>query len=127
MICNKSSQQAICDDSSSSLSSCESQEQCEWSFSSGNCNLISCSNLSTSSCSSSSDDYSNPNVFNYCQEDNNVCTEIPCKISLSADEINNEIYPWSTYAYLPFLLLLGVLAEGFSYRVAILLGVSGDI
>jgi hypothetical protein len=41
--------------------------------------------------------------------------------------VNNDIYPWSTFAYLPFLLILGPFAELYSYRVAILLGVLGRV
>lgn len=42
-------------------------------------------------------------------------------------KVNNDIYVWATYAYLPFLLFLGPYAELFSYRVAILAGISGRV
>ena len=42
-------------------------------------------------------------------------------------KVNNDIYVWSTYAYLPFLLFLGPYAELFSYRTAILVGISGRV
>jgi hypothetical protein len=41
--------------------------------------------------------------------------------------VNNEIYPWSTYAYLPILVILGAVAEFGDYRKAILFGTAGRI
>jgi hypothetical protein len=41
--------------------------------------------------------------------------------------VNNEIYPWSTFAYLPILILLGAAAEFGDYRAAILFGTAGRL
>ena len=45
----------------------------------------------------------------------------------TSDQINNEIYPWSSYSYLPLLVLGGLLAEIASFRSVILLGASARI
>ena len=50
-----------------------------------------------------------------------------CYIYLSENQVNNEVYPWSTYAYLPALLSLGTFAITTSYRTAILFGMSGRV
>jgi hypothetical protein len=63
--------------------------------------------------------------FSYCEKSSDTCKDAKCYKNFSEDEVNDEIYPWSTYAYLPFLLLLGPWAELFSYRIAILVGISG--
>ena len=66
---------------------------------------------------------------NYCTPDkpSNTCVEELCYKSFSEIEVNNYIYPWSTYAYLPALLFLCPMAELVSYRVAILIGIAGRV
>lgn len=41
--------------------------------------------------------------------------------------VNNDIYPYSTYFYLPALVILGILSEFTSYRVAIFIGMFGRV
>jgi len=52
-----------------------------------------------------------------------VCAPQSCYKDFTESEVNNQIYPWSTYAYLPSLLILCPLAELVSYRAAILIGI----
>jgi hypothetical protein len=55
-----------------------------------------------------------------------VCCQLNY-VAFFEPKVNNDIYVWSTYAYLPFLLFLGPYAELFSYRTAILVGISGRV
>ncbi|KAF4646589.1 hypothetical protein FOL47_005939, partial [Perkinsus chesapeaki] len=42
-------------------------------------------------------------------------------------EINSEIYPWSTYACIPFLFVGGCLSEFIGYKLALILGALGRL
>ncbi|KAF4665545.1 hypothetical protein FOL46_003602 [Perkinsus olseni] len=42
-------------------------------------------------------------------------------------EINSEIYPWNTYACIPFLLISGCLSEFVGYKLSLILGALGRI
>lgn len=66
---------------------------------------------------------------NYCSvnKKTNTCLPATCYKTFSENEVNNYIYPWSTYAYLPALLFLCPLAELVSYRLAILVGIAGRV
>ncbi|KAJ1442688.1 reduced folate carrier-domain-containing protein, partial [Ochromonadaceae sp. CCMP2298] len=112
LICDKATQAAEC--SSSSASSCATP----CTLDSGVCSLQACASLSPADCSSSD--------YDYCTYDGS-CSPISCYKNFTEDQVNNQIYPWSTYAYLPFLLLLGLLAEYGSYRLAILIGITGRV
>ena len=66
--------------------------------------------------------------FSYCEESlKGTCETIACQTELTQNEVNNKVYPWATYAYLPFLVILGSYAEVVSYRTAILTGVFGRL
>ncbi|KAF4758949.1 hypothetical protein FOZ63_031904 [Perkinsus olseni] len=43
------------------------------------------------------------------------------------DQINSQIYPWSTYACIPFLLVGGCLSEFVGYKLALILGALGRL
>ena len=126
LICNESTQSVLCS-LNRNAADCSAKTQCEWL---GNdCSLIPCSAVETTSCSNGSGESSddNPYPFDYCVLDESLttCDQIDCHIRLTEDQVNNEVYPWSTYAYLPFLVAIGAIAEIKSYRLAILCGVSG--
>eukprot|EP01038_Epipyxis_sp_PR26KG_P010731 gene10731-14415_t len=119
LICNKSTQQEYCE-SFTSTQDCSNNynDGCVWSE--NKCSLSSCSSFNISSC----------NSYNYCIKSTSnpvQCEDSKCYENFSMNQVNNMIYPWSTYAYLPFLLLLGTFAELFSYQIAILIGISGRV
>lgn len=116
LICNQETQEDYCSSFKTSTD-CSVSPPCEWSAAS-QCGIVPCSNVTYSQCGN--DDY------NYCEQDSNQsCTDVRCYLHFTDDEVNNDIYPWATYAYLPFLLTLGPFAELFSYRLAILFGLLG--
>ena len=118
LICNHDTQEQWCATQSDSAA-CQNQQQCTWSK--GSCCLTACKNLNSSDCGNNNDD-----ATDYCHIDGNgKCQDMKCYKDFTADQVNNEIYPWSTYAYLPFLLTLGPIAEIITYRSAIIIGVSG--
>ncbi|EER09538.1 conserved hypothetical protein [Perkinsus marinus ATCC 50983] len=43
------------------------------------------------------------------------------------DQINSQIYPWSTYACIPFLLIGGLLSEFIGYKFMLILGAMGRL
>lgn len=118
LLCNYDTQTSYCSDYSSS-DDCSGQVPCLWDAQSATCTVLDCANVSLSDCGN--DDY------NYCYKDGGRCEEVRCYQHFTEDEVNNEIYPWSTYAYLPFLVILGPLAELVSYRVSILFGILGRV
>jgi hypothetical protein len=119
LICNADTQTDTCKQYHSS-NDCNSHLPCLWSSSSV-CGVVPCANVTYQNCGN--DD------FNYCQQDhtNHECDKVHCYKHFTEDEVNNDIYPWSTYAYLPFLLLLGPFAEIVSYKQAILFGILGRV
>lgn len=117
LLCNKDTQQQYC--SFSSPTSCENNAPCQWDTSSLSCGIVPCSNVSLSNCGN--------DEYDYCYRDGNSCKNVYCYKHFTDDQVNNEIYPWSTYAYLPFLLVLGPFAELVSYRIAILFGILGRV
>lgn len=127
LVCNKSTNIDICNSKTSS-SSCSEETVCIWteisaatdgSTSSYSCELKECSSLDVDTC--------NDDDYNYCIVDGHTCIDDECYKSFTIDEVNNEIYTVAVYAYLPLLLLLGCVAEIFSYRSAILLGIMGRV
>jgi hypothetical protein len=120
LLCFADEQSDFCSDYTSSTS-CTEEEPCFWDNSQSSCEIIPCSNVTYSSCGSDS--------FDYCYQDHSshICQDTTCYKHFTTSQINNEIYPFSTYAYLPFLLLLGPYAELFSYRIAILVGILGRV
>lgn len=121
LVCNKDTQQDYCSGFSNSTD-CSENPPCTWMVSVDSidyCSATTCFNVPHNDCGNS--DYS------YCKKDGQSCKDAKCYKSFSEDQVNDEIYPWSTYAYLPFLLLLGPAAELCSYRVAILIGISGRL
>eukprot|EP01041_Mallomonas_annulata_P016054 gene16054-33734_t len=78
-------------------------------------------------CDATSNDKCSSEQNRFCHTDGYSCVENHCYKSFSEDTVNNLIYPWSTYAYLPLLLVLSPLAELVSYRGAIILGSSGRL
>lgn len=114
LICNYSTQDDFC--SSLNNEDCLSNP-CNYQH--GSCSVTPCNNLTLSQC--------NDNDYDYCTVTSNSCSDVYCYKYFSEDEVNNDIYPWSTYAYFPFLLFLGPYAEIFSYQTAILVGISGRV
>ena len=105
--------------------------QCSWvvqnANSAGSCVPRSCSTYPVGGSTAS---YANPikcSHVNYCSIKNGACADEVCYKNFSENEVNNSIYPCSTYAYLPALLLLCPLAELVSYRLAILVGIAGRV
>lgn len=133
LICNKNTQLEFCHEYDTSIEKCTDHMPCQPSSiqpaHEHQCTIIPCANVSHSDCG---DD-----EFDYCLKDsggrNDVgenelqCKDDTCYFNFSESVVNNKIYPWSTYAYLPFLLTLGPFAELFSYRLAILTGVLGRV
>lgn len=123
LVCNEDSQQDYCR-GIDNVDSCSSNAPCSWSSSALNCDITPCANVTIDNCGN--DD------FDYCVKKDHsgspqTCEDAKCYKSFSEDQVNDEIYPWSTYAYLPFLLVLGPWAELFSYRAAILVGICGRL
>jgi hypothetical protein len=120
LVCNKNTQEDFCN-SYATQSECNTNKPCAWVVSNdiASCGITSCSDVSLDDCGDSD--------FNYCSKKDQTCSTTSCYEHFSEDQVNDDIYPWSTYAYLPFLLLLGPYAELFSYRVAILLGICGRL
>ena len=120
LICNKNTQQDFCDSFDGS-SSCSKNDPCYWSTSSSSCRVTPCSDVKQKDCGDSS--------YDYCESANNdnKCSAIYCYKHFSEAQVNDSIYPWSTYAYLPFLLVLGPAAELFSYRAVILISICGRV
>jgi len=119
LICDEDTAEQECSDAGDA-SSCSNKDQCYWSG--GSCRLIACSDVSQGDCGDGPDD-----AFSYCETDGDVCRVAECYKHFSADQVNNDIYPVSTYAYLPLLLLLGIGAELVSYRAAVLTGAFGRV
>lgn len=115
LICNRKSAEDYCS-SLSDATSCKSSP-CVWAGTS--CVIEACNNVTGPLCGD--DDY------NYCELSSDQCVNAACYEYFSENQVNNGIYPWSTYAYLPFLLLLGPFAELVSYRTAILFGIVGRV
>ena len=121
LVCNQSSQDELCGRGSRNSESCESvgSENCRWDVAGSLCEIIPCSDT-TSKCDMKQ---------SYCvlDESSQLCANTVCYKYFTDSQVNDNIYPWSTYAYLPFLLILGLTAELIGYRSAILIGISGRI
>lgn len=120
LICNYKTEQGDCKDSISS-DTCISNSFCQWNAIDSSCSLTSCDSLLDNQC----------NGFNYCtfNKETNHCENLKCYKNFTENEVNNEIFPWSTYAYLIFLvvLMIGPMIQLVSYRVAIIIGVMGRV
>ncbi len=124
LVCNYNTQKSDCSDSySGNPDECNSNPPCLWipsSGSGGSCSVVPCSNVTYSDCGNSD--------YDYCEtKGSDQCQDAHCYKHFSEDQVNNDIYPWSTYAYLPFLLVLGPFAEIVSYKYAILFGILGRV
>lgn len=118
LICELDTQEDFCsgfDD----ITSCTSNVPCSWDATTSLCSPLTCGNVSIDDCGNSD--------YDYCIKDSHTCKYDKCYKNFTEDEVNDQIYPWSTYAYLPFLMVLGPGAELFSYRVAILVGICGRL
>ena len=110
LICNKVTQQQNCQSASSET--CISMKQCVWNDYSS-CSLKECDTIPSDQCITSEgidindDDYDSYS-YDYCTKGNDgMCRDTYCQTNLSKDDVNNNVYPWSTFAYLPFLLAIG--------------------
>eukprot|EP01032_Pedospumella_encystans_P009197 gene9197-10851_t len=122
LVCELNTQEDYCD-GFAKPASCEANIPCTWSMESNYCTPTTCSTVSSSDCGNSDYDY----CAKHSHSSGDTCEETKCYKNFTEDEVNDEIYPWSTYAYLPFLLVLGPAAELFSYRAAILVGICGRL
>lgn len=131
LTCNLTDQKAKCSKAARDAESCNSVHggTCKWNaFSSGigntetTCDVESC-NTVIEGCGMVD------NAFRHCKTDktSGLCTEMTCYKRFTESQVNNEIYPWSSYAYLPLLLILGSAAEVFSYRYTIIFGIMGRL
>ncbi len=120
LLCDKDTQIDYCSDFHD-ITTCSSNTPCFWSADTSLCTVQSCNDVSLTLCGN--DDY------DYCKksDDSTQCSDARCYKNFSEDQVNNDIYPWSTYFYLPFLVLLGPFAELYSYRMAILFGICGRV
>lgn len=120
LICNYKTEQSYCSGTGSS-DTCISSSFCQWNDIDSSCSLIPCNSLSESQCSGMN--YCNINI------ETNHCENLKCYKNFTENEVNNEIFPWSTYAYLIFLvvLMIGPMIQLISYRVAIIIGVMGRV
>lgn len=123
LICNKDTQEDYCA-GFSNINSCNNNIPCSWQGVASVCGIVPCANVTISECGNSDYDYCTKKDHT---DSAQTCENENCYKNFSEDEVNDEIYPWSTYAYLPFLLVLGPLAELFSYRAAILVGICGRL
>jgi Reduced folate carrier len=118
LVCNLSSLREACSTEDAQLCKIRSGT-CRWNAVGSKCEIIPCNDI-TSKCDERQ---------NYCTLDRSSgsCADTTCYKDFTESEVNDSIYPWSTYAYLPILLILGVAAELIGYRSAILIGISGRI
>lgn len=131
LTCNLTDQKALCSKAARDAESCNSviSGTCKWNVTpmvggetQTTCEVASCSNL-VEGCGTID------NTFRYCKVDKStgLCTDMTCYKLFTESQVNNEIYPWSGYGYLPLLLILGSAAEVFSYRYTIILGIMGRL
>lgn len=121
LICNYDTQVDTCSEYAAASSSCSSSNGCTTNDNSM-CTAVPCNTLNSTICNSDS-------AYYYCSYDTNtnLCSSSYCYKNFPESVVNNDIYPWSTYAYLPFLLVFGPFAELVSYRIAILVGIMGRV
>lgn len=126
--CNSFVQERLCSNSINDQTCDSSSGLCKWSPSTttsniGSCRAMPCSSLNVTDNSECS------TLLSYCQggSSSGSCTNVRCYKNFSEDQVNNEIYPWSTYTYLPFLIIMGPAAEIFGYRSTILIGICGRV
>jgi len=120
--CSLKSDEEYCKGANQMLS-CTLLHYCTWRVDGDICTAVACFNLSSSICKSNL----GFDGVQHCEWKNDECTERICYKDFSENTVNNEIYPWSTFAYLPLLLFMSPFAEIVSYRIAILVGSSGRI
>lgn len=131
LTCNLTDQKAICNEAASDAEKCNSVlgGTCKWneiSSAGGNtqttCEVESCKTV-IQGCGMTD------NAFRHCRTDktSGLCIDMTCYKRFTESQVNNEIYPWSSYGYLPLLLILGSAAEVFSYRYTIILGIMGRL
>ena len=117
LICNLKTEQLNCN-AINSMNDCRSSSYCQWTADSI-CSIIPCS-IYANECSR----------ISYCAiNEQNKCENISCYKNFTVNEVNNEIFPWSTYAYLIFLvvLMIGPMTKLVSFRAAIIVGVMGRV
>ena len=121
LICNKVTHEQECSLTNISEQTCISINQCEWIDDRQSCVLKQCNTIPSSECPSNDND---DTAYDYCTQDgdnnnndndnnnnnnnNEMCKDVYCQTNLSQDDVNNNVYPWSTFAYLPFLLAIGI-------------------
>jgi hypothetical protein len=110
LICNAATSREDCT-SAKTLESCSLLSFCEFSLATRSCSIIHCSNVSLNVCGSF--------PYNHCSVKGTLCGDAVCYEQFTAKDVNDRIYPWAIYAYLPFLIILGPFAELYSYRIAI--------
>ena len=118
LICNSETEQVNCN-TEKDVDRCVTNEHCHW-IENSKCSLIPCFNVTKSQCEN----------MNYCTiNEKNQCINIPCYKNFTVNEVNNEIFPWSTYAYLIFLviLMIGPMMKIISFRIAIIFGILGRV
>ena len=135
LTCNSLNQNVICQSASQNSQTCESSNYgtCSWTPSTS----ILSSSLSTGECVAkecvkilADFDCGGPNSSsNYCEKDESTgfCVDTKCYKYFTENQVNNEIFPWSTFAYFPLLLTFGLSAEIYSYRYTILFGIFGRV
>lgn len=133
LICNRLTAEALCDEYRRDEQGCLSAGDdftgaCSWTGGSNvtaTCVPRTCSSYPL--VAASTDPYRCANV-GYCTKDQSgSCIPQACYKNFTETTVNNEIYPYSTFFYLPALLLLCPLAELYSYRMAILVGILGRV
>ena len=133
LICNRLTAEALCGEYSKDQQGCLAAARdftgaCSWTG--GNATSAMCMPRPCSSYpieATSADPYRCSDV-GYCTKDKSgSCTRLACYKDFTEATVNNQIYPYSTFFYLPALLLLCPLAELYSYRVAILVGILGRV
>ena len=114
LICNELTESENCQYNYLTSQDCSTSASCVWLASTSTCSILPCSNYTLSDCAS----VSSPS-YAYCSL-TYKCIDTYCYKQFTEDQVNNDIYPWSTYAYLPFLCILGPLAEIYCKRNFIL-------
>jgi hypothetical protein len=118
LVCNELTQAEECA-AYTVQTDCNAEVACGWNAGSSSCLAVACEDVNLSDCGDED--------FAYCEKSGAQCKSDHCYKNFTEDEVNNEIYPFSTYAYLVFLVFLGPFAEIYSYRIAIIIGLMGRI
>ena len=131
LICNLKMAESVCKELDKDQQGCKSAATCSWANSTSTATASLCTPRACSSypIEATSVDPACTAV-SYCMRDSEsggACSPQACYKDFSESAVNNKIYPYSTFFYLPALLLLCPLAELYSYRLAILVGILGRV